>query len=395
MKRILPAVCVSLLALASPALAGSPIQLPALTKLAGELSGLRSRTAPRVVFSSGPTIEQRALKLLDRDYPRDQQAYDETVYRALGLLEDNERLRPLLLTQLKGVRGLYDPLSRTVWARNAPAAQMKRSVLHELVHSMQDQTFDLKRVTSLRRGSRDAASASLAATEGSASFFTDVLGAGRLPASRSPQQALASSPGRFFVELVTAFPYTTGLRFAAGLQNVGGRPAIYSSLRRLPETTEQIFHLDAFLARERPLPLELPTAIGAYSLARDDTFGELDVRALLAVYAVPRLDKVGTGWGGGMSSIYKTATGGQAVAIRIDWDTEVDARQWEEAVALLVNEAFDADEPGLPARVECKASACWQLPPRSIAFSRSGFRTVLVIGPSIGDADSVSRAILG
>jgi hypothetical protein len=368
--------CACVLVLAAPALAAMPIQLPTLTRIASEMTGLKAKRAPKLVVLAGAPIEARAVKLLDRDYPRDQQAYDETLYRALGLLGPAEPLRPILLSQLKGVQGLYDPFSATLWARQGPALQ--KTVVHELVHALQDQTFDLRRVASLRRGSRDAASASAAAAEGSATFFSDVLGGARVPATRAPQITFEGTRARFFVQLLNAFPYTTGLRFAAGLQNVGGRPAVYSSLRRLPETTEQIFHLDAFLARERPLPVELPSNVGGFTLLRDDTFGELDVRALLAVFGVPRLDRTGTGWGAGLSALYRTASGERVVALRLDWDTDLDARQWQESVVSYVNEAFDADEPGPPATVPCAADLCWSLPATKVAFGRKGAQTALV-----------------
>lgn len=391
-------LCVCVLALAAPALAGMPIQLPALTKLASQFSGLKAKSTPRFFLSSGKEIEKRAQVLLDRDYPRDQQAYDESLYRSLGLLQPNERLRPLLLSQLRGVRGLYDPLSRTIWARRAATPELKKTVVHELTHSLQDQTFDLKRVASLRRGSRDAAAASSAATEGSASFFTDVLGNGRIMASRTPQSSqlnFTGSRGRLFIELVSAFPYTTGLRFAAGLQNVGGKPAIYSALRRLPETTEQIFHLDAFLAHERALPLELPTSPAGYELVREDTFGELDVRALLAVFAVPRLDKVGTGWGAGSSALFRGADGSQVMTLRLDWDADIDAREWSEAVTTYVNEAFDADNPGPAVTVPCAAEICWSLPGQTVAYRRTGSRTALVFGKDPAKAAALANALVG
>ncbi|MBA3347340.1 MAG: hypothetical protein H0T13_02150, partial [Actinobacteria bacterium] len=120
---------------------------------------------------------------------------------------------------------------------------------------------------------------------------------------------------------------------------------MFVALRRFPESTEQIFHLDKFLERERPLQIVLPVDAAGLRLAADNTFGELDVRALLAVFGVPRLDHAGTGWGGGRTAIYR-APGREAVAIAPDWDTELDAQQWSDAVALYVNEAFDADVPG-------------------------------------------------
>ena len=50
----------------------------------------------------------------------------------------------------------------------------------------------------------------------------------------------------------------------------------------------------------------LPVDAAGLTLTGDDTFGELDVRALLAVFGVPRLDRAGEGWGGGRSAIYRS-----------------------------------------------------------------------------------------
>ena len=138
----------------------------------------------------------------------------------------------------------------------------------------------------------------------------------------------------------------------------------------------------------------LPVDAAGLTLARDGTFGELDVRALLAVFGVPRLDHVGTGWGGGRTAIYRRA-GSEVVALALDWDTELDALEWAEAIASYVNEAFDATVPGLPAQIPCDASACWQVGARGIAFERAGARTALVIGVDTAQSASVARALLG
>ena len=370
-----------------PASAAAPPPVNELTRLASQISGLKAKRKVKVVLTDGATLQRRALGILDRDYPREQQAYDETVYRALGLLNEDERLRPSLLAGTRGVRGVYDPVAMTLWARRD--GDIRRTLLRHLVHALQDQTFGLKRVASLRRGSRDASSAANAAVEGSAILFSDLV-------RRKTQSRAAVNPNsKLFLELIAAFPATTGLRFAATLQNIGGRPAVHSALRRMPETTEQIFHLDAFLARERALPLELPTTVATYQLARDDTFGELDVRALMAVFLVPRLDRVGTGWGAGLSALYRGAAGAEAVTLRLDWDTDRDAQEWGEAMMVYVNEAFHAEEPGFPAQVECAAGACWQIGRRGIAFARNRNRTALVVTGTVADADLVARTLVG
>jgi hypothetical protein len=286
-----------------------------------------------------------------------------------------------------GVRGLYDPVARTLYVRKG--ADVRQAVLHELVHALQDQAFDLRRMSELRRGKRDAGLAAAAAVEGSATLASDLTRA----ASSRRFASHGGSHARMFLGLEAAFPYTTGVRFAAQLKHLGGDPAVFGSLRRFPQTTEQIFHLDAFLAREAPPDADLPDVAGGMTLQRVDSWGELDVRALLAVFQVPRLDHVGEGWSGGRTAIYRDVAGTQTVAVVLDWETEQDALEWREAVYTYVNEAFDADASGFPATAPCEADTCWSVG-EQIAFTRNGKRTALVLGRSVSQAAPLSRALV-
>jgi hypothetical protein len=238
------------------------------------------------------------------------------------------------------------------------------------------------------RESSDTALAAFAAVDGAAEL-----------ASRSLRNAQgASAPPRsragVFLELEAAFPAAVGTRLAANLYNVGGNAAVRSMLGRLPVSSEQIFHVDKYLAREGPSAIELPAAAAGFSLGRDDTFGELDVRALLAVFEVPRLDRVGAGWGGGLSALYHDAAGREAIALRLDWDTERDAQEWQEAAALYVNEAFDPDTPGAAPTTACAADTCWDVGGRSIAFVRKAERTAFVLGPAVPAAADLARGLM-
>ncbi len=397
MHRCLVGVaCAAALAVAAvpAAPAGPPIELPALTRIASRLSGLQSRGQVRVVPLTGAAMDARVMALVARDYPPDQQAYDETLYRALGLLGAGESLHAALAAEQRGVLGLYDPAQRTVYVRLGPTE--RPALLHELVHALQDQAFGLGRLADLRRGNRDAANAAAAAVEGDAAFATQVLRGRSL--ALAPARASASHGGpkiAVFLGLEHQFPYTTGLRFVASLHNLGGNPAVFGALRRFPETTEQIFHIDAFLAREQALTVVLPPVAAGFALSRSDSFGELDVRALLAVFRVPRLDHAGDGWGGGRTALYLDGTGRRAPVVALDWDTPLDAEQWDEAVLTYVNEAFDADTPGFPALTPCAAEACWSVAGRSIAFARSGVRTALAFGPDLPSAAALAKQIVG
>jgi hypothetical protein len=382
-------ICGITLAATTVAAAGPPIALPALTAKAQRLSGIAAKPRIRVVYKSAAGMRAQATRLLDRDYPPDQQAYDETLYRALGLLDASAALRPILLRETTNVLGLYDPVTRTLYVRKGRT--VKRALVHELVHALQDKAFNLRRLSNLRRGSRDAAAAAAAAVEGDATFATQ-LGGRVLTVAHS--RTGPSSPIGSFLELEHEFPYTTGLQFIATLHNLGGNRAVFTALRTFPQTTKQVFHVDAFLGREAPVAIDVPDAVGAFTLARTDTFGELDVRALLATFHVPGLDRAADGWTGGRTAVFRDAGGRDVAAVGLTWETPADTAQWAEAVTVYVNEAFDAASPGFPATVSCAASACWSVDGRSIAFVRDGSRSALAFGPTVDDAAAVARAVV-
>lgn len=382
MKKTLLALLAAALVIAPAAAALDREQARALLRLAQKASGLKAREQVRIVVERPAAFQSRRVRMLDRSYPRARQDYDEAVYRAIGLATGGKGVLRKTLIEIENRSGLYDPVTRTAYIR--AGATERAAALHEIVHALQDQHFDLRRVTRLPAGS-DATLAAMAAVEGHARLVSDVL-AKRRPSSHGGPKLTR------FLQLERGFTYDVGLRFAAELRNLGGQRALLGALRRFPETSEQVFHLDKYLERERAAAIVLPVHAGGATLAGDGTFGELDVRALLAVFGVPRLDHAGAGWGGGRSAIYR-GPGGEAVALALDWDTERDALEWAEAVAAYVNEAFDAATPGLPPLAPCDATACWQVGSRAIAFVREGVRTALVISPDTGFSAGVAREL--
>ena len=384
MKRILVGVLAAALLAAPAAAALDRNQAQALLRVAVKLSGLQAREQVRILVERPARFRQHRAKLLDRGYPRAAQDYDETVYRALGLTTGGKGVLRRTMIGMENRTGVYDPVTRTAYIQSGPGE--RATALHEIVHALQDQHFDLRRTARLPGGS-DASIAAAAAIEGHAALVGGVL-ATRTTPSRAGEKLAR------FVELQRGFTYSVGLRFAAELRNLGGSKALRGSLQRFPATSEQIFHLDKYLERERAVPIVLPVNAAGAILVGDNTFGELDVRSLLAVFGVPRLDQVGTGWGGGRTALYRSATG-DTVLIGLDWDTELDAQQWAEAVRVYVDKAFDVDEPGLPEPTPCAATACWNLRGHAVAFERVGARTTLVLGADVDASVQLARAALG
>lgn len=378
------------LALALAALVAAPVahaldgrQAAALLRIAQKASGLTAKAKVRVVVERPAAFERRRVRSLDRRYPPAARAHDEGVLRALGVASGGPGVLRKALLAIDTRTQIYDPLTRTAYVRAGPTE--RAAALQGVVHALQDQNFDLRRVVRLPPGSEAAISAA-AAVEGHARLVADVLVPRRLAAH-------GGSKLTRFVQLERGFSRDVGLRFASELRNLGGAKAVNDALRRLPTTSEQVFHLDKYLEQERARPIVLPVDAAGLTLASDGRFGELEVRALLAVFGVPRLDHAAAGWGGGRTALYRGG-GGEAAAVVLEWDTETDALEWAEAAASYVNEAFDAAVPGPPPTSACEASACWQIGVRGIAFVREGERTALVVSDTVARASAVARALV-
>jgi hypothetical protein len=382
MRKGLFLVAALALAPAATAAARPTLPLSGFLRVATALTGLHAPAGVRVDAVSAPMLRARAVRSLDARYPRGLQAYHEQIYRALGLLGPAEPLRPALL------HAFADPAQLVVDGPHrrvsvpAGAAAGGRAV-QGLVRLLQDRAFGLTARTPAASQSSDAAIAAFAASDGTAALAARKLRSSQVTPAPPGSRAAA------FLALEAAFPEAVGTRLAANLYDIGGNDAVQSVLRRRPVSSEQVFHLDKYLARERPVPIALPPGAAGFSLVRHDSFGELDVRALLAVFTVARLDRVGAGWGGGRSALYRDATGGEAVVLRLDWDTETDAREWQDAVARYVNQAFDAGTPS-----PCQADTCWAPGQRSIAFVRKATHSALVLGPTVTLAAELAHALV-
>lgn len=381
------------LAAAAAASAAAPAPTPAtLLREAEQRTGIRARAPVHLVVLSPQALRAKVAAIDLRSYPSAAQAYDERLYRTLGLLGPAESLRgPLVQAETAGLAGVYDPARRTVYVARGPG--QAGAALRGFVLALDDQAYRTSKALSVVRGGRDSAMAARAATQGVADLFARVLPnpvPPPKPKAKAKRSTQGDSPIATFLTLEQQFPRATGLRWASVLYNVGGRQVALSSLKTLPTTTAQVFHVDAYLERRRSLPVELPADPGGYALVRDDTFGELDVRALLATFGVPRLAAAANGWAAGLSALYR-GPAGSAFALRLDWATEADAQQWAAAVPMYVKAAFAAGENAAPA--SCAADTCWSLAARQIAFVRNGASTALVFAPTLDDAATLATAL--
>jgi hypothetical protein len=358
-------ICASLLA--PTAAAGTR---PTPLAQAERLSGLKATGPIRIVTESSARFDLDAMRTFDRAYPRSLQRVDDRLYAALGLLPTGGSTRSMLVASVKARNAQYDPRARVLRLRRTPAPK-RSEVVHELVRALVDQHVGLRRISTLRVRDRDAALAASAVVDGLAS-----LASGRRASS------LHGSPSRRFLDVEQTAGLGPGRTFVRQLRSVGGVFAVATALNRFPPTTAQLLHVDAFLDGTRALSISLPARVDdralqtSETLSTSETFGELDLRALLHAFSLPRTDSVADGWAGGRIALYTGADDAATVAFAVRWRSSSDADEFRAAEPSLVAAAFPAaQERSCPA-----VEHCWVSGERELALASSGDLTVLASG---------------
>jgi len=311
----------------------------------------------------------------------------------------------LLGTQLAG---FYDPRSKEMVLLDDLGGEAEQATLwHELVHGLQDQHYDLKRLMKWESGRGDALSAVQSLAEGDAmSGMLDVslakagrtaldLPEGMLSGSLALLEAMpeiASVP-RLMKRSIVA-PYTDGLAFVHALRRAGGWSAVDAAWRATPTTTEQVLHPEKYRAREVGVALPVPPApaSGLSDVIYRDVLGEQALRLAMEEW-VPNTTaaKSATGWGGDVVTVFSTGER-RAVAIRVRFDDEASAKRGFETVARgalqVESENWSSTKP--PAYVPVAAAApavrrgevCQARPLRGpFAAVRHGRDVAVALGP--------------
>ena len=208
---------------------------------------------------------------------------------ALGLTASAQDFEDAsLIGTLEGTTGFYDPDDDVLYVRGTTWTPLvETTVVHELVHALQDQQADLAALTEATRDYDESWSALSALLEGEASFVEsaylaeqDVAFADELVAEQD--RLWADVPSDPFADALGALPYDLGWEAVDRLYADGGPEAFAEALQRPPTTLEQLWLVEDWAggAPETADPVELdyplaPTgtrvvdrgALGAHVLA--------------------------------------------------------------------------------------------------------------------------------
>jgi hypothetical protein len=306
-----------------------------ILRFASKDTGLPIKKKVKRTIVSRAQVEKYIDTKFKDDADRIRFERSELVQKKFGLLPRTFDLHSFLVKLLtEQVAGYYDEKTRTMNLLDWNEPEMQRPVMaHELTHALQDQSFNLEKMSKHdeeieKRGLEDLegliksdeeSTCRSAVLEGQAMIVlldyvlapqggsvektpqvVDLMQASMDKSRGSP--VFDSAPLLLQEEL--AFPYRQGMKFIKDLLVAGGKQLAYTGvLGRLPETTREIMEPKEYLAGRRVPPLLLPD-LGFlkkdYEPYDAGAVGELDVSILLRIYADDTLDKhLSPDWRGG------------------------------------------------------------------------------------------------
>ena len=406
---------------ASAAPAGNARELAISAELLGEVARLRGLAVLKTVPSglkSRADIESLVLKDIGENSTPEKLANATALLRFLGLVEDGfdlERETVSLLTEQ--IAGFYDPRTKNFYLADwIPLDEQRTVIVHELVHALADQHFDLRRFEKWPDGDADAELAARALVEGDATALMIAYALqerglphdlGRMPLSLTQMlRQSVSTPDKDRPVFATTpkvlreslqFPYVYGAGLVQRLLKEGSWARVSDAYRTLPVSTEQVLHPEKYLDGEAPVKVDLPDISGVlgkgwrrvdtdvngefgYFLILEDELGEREAGAAAA------------GWGGDRYDFYLDAEGKRPLFVHASvWDSESEASEFFAAYAERTRRRFKAEGDG---KVGQNARE-WRTDAGLVRLERSGARVVAVEGFNGADVATVLARLNG
>ena len=293
------------------------------------------------------TMLRRIRATVEEDTPKDALVAQGELLAALELVPSEYDFVAGAFALLGGrVAGFYDPDDGAMYlADDLDEAEAAETLAHELAHALADQSFPLAPMVEYAPGQGDrlsavhsviegdATSAMLDVTLGSAFQMTEDAVRLAFVAATAMSDVGQKTPRAITSSLVA--PYIDGFAFIQALRSRGDWAAVDEVWRAMPETTEQLLHVDKLLAREPAESVAAPVlgALGrqGYRVLIDDVVGEQGLRILLEDVGSRAEARGGAaGWGGDRFVVAAREEAGKrlfAVAFRLRMDTAADAAE--------------------------------------------------------------------
>lgn len=337
---------------------GPPLSAAELEALVEELQayvaearGLEFLRPVEVELADGDAFEARLLEDFDEDADQIEQV--EVFYKALGLLDPGaDLLEELRAIYSAGVLGFYDPETDELVVRGTSLTPyVRKTIVHELVHAIDDQHFELDREEYDERKD-ELATGFTAVVEGNARRIEQQW----IDEQPDDVQEQADAEERAFADGidVDAFPeillfeigapYELGKIFVEAIIGERGDRAVDAALEDPPTTSEQVLFPPLYTQRQARVEVPPPPADG--EVVDDGVVGALFWFGLFTTggTTVPPQDAFGAiqGWGGDWAVTWMD---GDAACARIDvvGDTPEDTDELEDALRAWAEDSAAAD----------------------------------------------------
>lgn len=365
---------------------------------AGTLRGLPAKRPVKGAVLSRPELLAQLKKHVQEEVPHEAIVREGDALKLAGVLDKGLDYEGIMFRLLEEqLAGFYSPQDETMsLAGDLDEDMADATLIHELIHALQDQYFDLKPGSKYHPGQSDLAFAHSALAEGDAtSAMTDFMlgGAAKqmVPTEKSEATmtlAMQSAMPDFapvILQRSLVAPYVTGLRFVNAQRRKSGWESVNAAWKDPPKTSEQILHPDKYDKREPELMVPAPSlqAFGpGWIRDDDDTSGELGYLLVLESWlGHRRAAELVQGWGGDRSATLREgATGSVALIehLRFDADARPQATKLTQAVA----KAWAATETKGPGGVVAFCKERVDLGPEAIAANAQTGDVVMVFGPT-------------
>lgn len=242
---------------------------------------------------------------------------DDQYYIALGLLDPADDIVALTDRVIQDTVSIYDlngndvmwqPLDCASGEVNDITLREEIVYLDTFIVSMQSRNLNLRGMITTARNNSDRTIASSALSVGDAAYVTEQYLDNRDDLSAEEREAvsiithvnagLGDDAADFYRELVT-FPHVYGLSFVQALFEEGGWEAVNLAYDYRPRSTEQILHVDRFLAEDEPIELEIETVADLFGVEEGIDLSTMSESIGTSGLNIDGSSNVGGGLGGG------------------------------------------------------------------------------------------------
>lgn len=269
---------------------------------------------------------------------------DQQMLVLLGVLDPRIDLARLETNMLSDqVAGFYTPKEKKFYVLKdgEQDAYDQMTIAHEYVHALQDQNYDLTKLSSACSND-DERQALTALIEGDATLSMVFYAKDYVPTvdlMQASSTAAGVSAGMtysvpLYLSESSMFPYESGLSFVYKVYQGGVWKAVNKMFDSPPKSTEQILHPEAYLEHQAPVKVSMPDVPAAlksdWRVVKDNVMGELDWQLAYAQQMGQGAASVAAkGWGGDHYVLLQKGSSDTYVLVtRTYWDSQDDADEF-------------------------------------------------------------------